>query len=116
MSKRSDLVYLGTVLDAARRAEVAAAEVTRERFDTDVLAQLALAFVVQNVGEAAAKVPAELRAQHANIPWHAIIGMRHRIVHDYLNVQIDVVWDAVQRDIPALIAALLKIIPADPPE
>jgi uncharacterized protein with HEPN domain len=115
MSKRIDLVYVGTLLDAARRAHAKASGVSKADFDRDDTLQLALTYLVQNVGEAATKVPADARAGSPQIDWNALTGMRHRIVHDYLNVDFDQVWEALHEDIPPLIAELEKLIPPGSP-
>jgi uncharacterized protein with HEPN domain len=115
MTKRNDIAFFGMLLDAARRANAKADGVTRERYDGDDTLQLALTYLVQNVGEAASKVPSELRVAHAEIDWSAITGMRHRLVHDYMNVDLDKVWQALQTDIPALIAKLERFTPPESP-
>jgi uncharacterized protein with HEPN domain len=115
MSKRSELVYVGTLLDASRRAHAKAAGVTKEQFDADDTLQLALTYLVQNVGEAATKVPESVRVSCPQIDWIAITGMRHRIVHDYLNVDFDKVWQALHDDIPPLMEELEKLIPPESP-
>jgi uncharacterized protein with HEPN domain len=48
--------------------------------------------------------------QHPEIPWRAIVGMRHRVVHDYLHVDEDVVWDVVTGDLEPLVAGLSKLL------
>ena len=65
------------------------------------------------IGEAADHVSEEFKETHQQIPWFEIIGMRHRIVHDYMNVDEDVVWSVVKNDLPALIATLKQTIPPD---
>jgi uncharacterized protein with HEPN domain len=47
------------------------------------------------------------------IPWREIIGMRNRIVHDYLGVDEDVVWEVVTGDLPLLVETLERIVPVD---
>ena len=89
MSKRSEHVYFGLMLDAARRAHAKAAGVTKAQFDTDDTLQLALTYLMQNIGETASKVPNEARAVHPEIDWTAITGMRHRLVLDYLNIDLE---------------------------
>jgi uncharacterized protein with HEPN domain len=115
MSKRTDTLYLGVMLDAARRAQTFAAGVTKERFDSDEDKRLALTYLVQNIGEAASRMPAENRSRYPEIDWPRIIGMRHRLVHDYENVDAEIVWDVVQSHLSRLIAALEKITPPEPP-
>lgn len=115
MSKRSELVYFGVILEAARRAQAKGAGVTKQQFDGDDTLQLALTYLIQNVGEAAMKVPVETRALHPEIDWTALVGMRHRLVHDYLNVDVEKVWYALRNDIPELIRVLSSFTPPEPP-
>lgn len=103
---KDDLLYFGHMLDAARGAHAATEGVSREAFDADENLRLAQAHRIQIIGEAARLVSPAGRAAHPEIPWRQIAGMRHRIVHDYLNVRYGVVWEVVTCDVPALIASL----------
>ena len=58
---------------------------TRAEYDQDEALQLALTHLLQTIGEAARRISADFRSAHAGIPWPAIVGMRHRVVHDYLQ-------------------------------
>lgn len=58
------------------------------------------------IGEATKRLSPEFRANHANIPWRKMAGMRDVIVHDYNRVDIEAVWDVVQNDLPQLIEFL----------
>ncbi len=58
---------------------------SREEFDADEVVQAALTRWLQNIGEAASRLSLELRSQHHEVPWQNIIGMRHRVVHDYFS-------------------------------
>ena len=90
MSK-DDLVYVGHLLDTARLAIQKVAAKARPDYDADENLRLALAHLLQTIGEAARHVSADFQSQHANIPWAKIIGMRHKVVHDYLHVDFDMV-------------------------
>jgi uncharacterized protein with HEPN domain len=50
-------------------------------------------------------------AGHPEIPWENIIGMRHKVVHDYLGVDEDIVWQVVTHDLPKLVAGLEPLMP-----
>lgn len=71
---------------------------------------MALTYLIQTLGEAARRVPVEIRHAHPEIPWSAIVGMRHKIVHDYLSVDFDLVWDVTQFEIAELLPALARIV------
>jgi uncharacterized protein with HEPN domain len=70
---------------------------------------------LQIIGEAARHVPDEVRGMAPDIPWNKIIGMRNILVHGYFTIDLDIVWDAVQQDVPLLkpaVVALLKQLEA----
>ncbi|MCA9113412.1 MAG: DUF86 domain-containing protein, partial [Planctomycetaceae bacterium] len=75
-------------------------------FDADENLQLAVTHLIQIIGEAARLVSDGFRDQHDVIPWHQITGMRHRIVHDYLNIDFDIVWEVAHREIEKLVTQL----------
>jgi uncharacterized protein with HEPN domain len=108
---KDDLVSVGHMLDTARRAAEKIHGKSRQDFDIDENLRLALAYLLQIIGEAARQVSPEFRASHSTIPWNAIIGMRHKVVHDYLNVDEDVVWRTATRELEPLIAGLEHLLP-----
>jgi uncharacterized protein with HEPN domain len=109
---RDDSVYVGHILDTCRKALGKVAGTTRSLYDEDENLRLALAHLIQTMGEAARQVSREFQDRHPEIPWAKIIGMRHRVVHDYLSVDYDLVWDVATLNLPQLAADLGKIVPA----
>jgi uncharacterized protein with HEPN domain len=81
MSPR-DLVYVGHMLDMARKAVSKTQGISRETYDADENLRLALIHLVQTIGEAGRQVSREFRDNHFDIRWADIIGMRHKVVHD----------------------------------
>ena len=79
---------------------------TRADLDRDRMLLYAVVRAIEIIGEAASKLTAETRAAHDTIPWPAIIGMRNRLVHAYFDIDTDIVWVAVTREIPGLLAQL----------
>jgi uncharacterized protein with HEPN domain len=110
MSPR-DLVYVGHMLDMARKAVGKVRGLPREAYDADENLRLALIHLVQVIGEAARQVSGEFTAAHPGIPWENIVGMRHKVVHDYLGVDEDIVWQVVSEDLPKLVEALEPLVP-----
>jgi len=62
--------------------------------------------LIQIIGEAATRVSREFTETHPEIPWAEITGMRHKVVHDYLGVDEDIVWQVATVDLPSLVAVL----------
>jgi uncharacterized protein with HEPN domain len=105
-----DEVYVGHMLDLVRKVVVKTERITREDFDRDENLRLALAHLLQTIGEAARRVSREHQAQHSEIPWAAIIGMRHKVVHDYMGIDEDVVWRTAREEVPRLGALLAQLV------
>ncbi len=101
---------LRNMLDIARRIEKRVAISSRDEFLRDENLQLALAHLIQSIGEAARQLPETTRGQLPAIPWSLIIGMRHRIVHQYIEVDEAIVWETAVHDIPALIRELVRAL------
>lgn len=102
---------LTDMLTAAKRARGFVAGATRESLEeNDELLGFAVVRAVEVVGEAASKVTPETRQELSEISWHNIIGMRNRVVHDYLNVDYDIVWAVVMQNLPDLIEQLEDVL------
>lgn len=110
MSPR-DLVYVEHMLDMARKAVAKTRDGSREQYDADENLRLALIHLVQVIGEAARHVSRGFTDAHPEVPWANIIGMRHKVVHDYLGVDEDIVWQVVTKDLPRLVAVLEPLAP-----
>jgi uncharacterized protein with HEPN domain len=113
MSPR-DFVYLGHMLDMAKKAVAKVRDLPRDGYDADENLRLALVHLVQVIGEAARKVSGDFTAAHPEVPWEDIIGMRHKLVHDYLGVDEDIVWQVVIEDLPKLVESLEPLVPPAP--
>jgi uncharacterized protein with HEPN domain len=108
---RDDLASVGHMLDTAQRAVAKIRGTARCDFDADENLRLALAYLLQIIGEAARQVSPTFRAAHPAIPWSGIIGMRHKVVHDYMNVDEDVVWRTATQELTPLIVELERLLP-----
>lgn len=109
--KKDDLVYVGHMLDTARSAVSKVQAVDRAAFDQHEILRLAITHLIQTIGEAAGRVSNEFRDNHPEVPWRAIVGMRQKIVHDYLHVNYDVVWGVATTELETLIAQLEPLVP-----
>ena len=82
----------------------------RADLDKDRKLNLALVRLVEIIGEAAAHVSSEMQTRFPQIPWQDIIGMRNRIIHAYDRVDLDILWDVIELDLPPLILELRRIL------
>ncbi len=81
-------------------------------FFSNSLVNAATLHKIALIGEAARHVPEDIRADYAGIPWTSMISTRNRIIHDYLGIDDDRVWEIVRTDIPALLPQLRALLEA----
>jgi uncharacterized protein with HEPN domain len=103
---KDDLLYLIHMVEHAAKVRQRVEGLLRSDFDHDENLRLALAHLIQIIGEAARQVSQESRHDTPQVPWQLVTGMRHRIVHDYVNINYDIVWETATRSIPQLLALL----------
>jgi len=110
MTQHDDRVRLQHMLDYAREA-VGMIE-GKERADLyhERMLELSLVRLVEVIGEAAGRVTSEGREKYGGIPWSHIVGMRNRLTHGYDRVDLDVLWNTIEYDLPPLIAELEKVV------
>lgn len=108
--RKDDVIRIKHMLDAAYEARSFTSG--KNRSDLDGSRQLTLALVkdIEIIGEAASKVAQETRNKYATIPWLDIINMRNRLIHAYFDIDLEILWDTVTKEIPPLIAELEKIV------
>ncbi len=89
----------------------------REDLDGDEMLVLALMHALQIVGEAAARISAETRDQCPEVPWASMIGMRHRLVHAYFDINFDInfdiLWTTASETAPALLTHIRPLLASD---
>ncbi len=106
-----DDAYLYDMLESAQAVLDYLAGKTWDEFSKDALLQDAVVRRLEIIGEAAGRVSGETQKKYSYIPWMAMRGTRNRVIHGYDTVQLDIIWDIAQDDLPGLISELKKIIP-----
>ena len=105
--------YLEHIVEAIDRACDYVTGMDAAAFERDIRTQDAVIRTLQIVGEAAnkARIAApDLQHSSPEIPWDVMYGMRNRIIHDYFEVDLDVVWQTLQRDLPVLRSQIVQLL------
>jgi len=111
MSKHDPGVTLLQIRDAALKArKICAEHGSLESLLIDWKATAALERFIEIIGEAVKRLPLELREEYPDIPWKEIAGTRDRLSHGYDDLDYQVLWDAVQTDIPDLLPAIESML------
>lgn len=110
MSKHDPKITLLQIAECARRAQELCAGTTLPELVADWRSALAFERVLEVLGEAAKRLPVELRERYPGVPWKLVAGMRDRVSHGYDAVDYQTLWDAVQQDMPSLLATVETMI------
>jgi uncharacterized protein with HEPN domain len=105
-----DRERLAEILDSAKLALSYLSGISREQFFADPQCQDATIRRIEIIGEAARRISDETKAGHPHLPWHEMTAMRNVMIHQYDEIDLSVVWDTVQTDLPTLIAALEMLL------
>ncbi len=81
----------------------------QERFINSGITYDATLRNLELIGEAATHVPTEIREQYPNIPWRMIIATRNKLIHGYLGIDNDTLWNVIQSDVPELLNQLQQV-------
>jgi len=83
---------------------------SRAELDSNEMLAMATIHLVEVIGEASRSVSDTLREKHPEIPWEAISGTRNRLAHGYIDVDLDIIWTIVTKDLPLLIRQLRRLL------
>ena len=106
----ADRIRVTHILEAAKEALSFTAGKSRLNFETDRQLQMAVVREIEIIGEAAGKVSEETRSKYPDIPWLKIANMRNHLAHVYFDIDLDIVWDTLQQNLPPLVKQIEKIL------
>lgn len=106
---KNDRPYIDHILEAISKIQKYTEGTTKEEFEKDSLLQDAVMRNIGIIGEATKRLSKKFREERSNIPWRDMSGMRDKLIHDYVGVDLDVVWRTVKEDIPVLHKAFTNL-------
>jgi uncharacterized protein with HEPN domain len=109
MSERPINLLLDDILEAIDRVEQYIKGLSFEAFSKDQKTIDAVARNLEIIGEAANHLPDGFKEKRSDIEWHKVVGLRHRIIHEYFGIDLEIIWQILHKDLPSLRNALERI-------
>ena len=102
MSKRDWKILFEDILESIDKIRLYTKDVDFEKFISNPMIIDAVVRNIEIIGEASSKIPEEIKNNFSEIPWNKLKGIRNRIVHDYFGVDVNIIWEIIQKDLTGL--------------
>lgn len=110
MSERDFRLYLVDILDSGSAVLAFIKDISFEEFCNDRKTSSAVIREFEIIGEAAGKLPDELKQKHPNAQWQDIKDFRNLLIHEYFGVDLEIVWKVIQDNLPVLMNTVKEIL------
>ena len=110
---RPEKLYLQDIVEAANNVALHIGDRSRDRFLGDITARAAVLHEISVIGEAVARVSADFRSRHPEVPWAKIVAFRNFVVHEYFGLDWPIVWDTATMLVPELKSQIAAILDAE---
>ena len=99
MSKRPSELLIEDILESIEKIESYTENISFENFLNDGKTVDAVVRNLEIIGEASNRLPEDFKEKYSQIEWSKIIGLRHRIVHEYFGVDVDIIWNIIRKEL-----------------
>lgn len=110
MSERTPLLFLQDILDSGQSIQSYVQGITFEQFERERMRYSAVIREFEIIGEAVGKLPEQLKDRFPDVPWQDIKDFRNLLTHEYFGVDLQIVWNTIQSDLPQLLAVVETMI------
>ena len=106
---KDDRIYIEHILQSIEKIQSYISGKDQETFSNDSITQDAVVRQLEIIGEATKRISKELRNKNSEVPWDDMAGMRDVLIHNYIDVDLNIVWKTASESIPGLKALLNKL-------
>ena len=99
---KDDSIYIDHILLSINNILIYTKDISKEDFAKNTLIQDAVIRNFEIIGEATKKISPDFKKVNFEVPWKEMAGMRDKLIHDYIGIDIQVIWDTIQQDLPTL--------------
>lgn len=105
-----DEASLRDIYQAGKAVVAFAKDSTREVLENDNMKLSAVAYQILTLGEATTRLSTQIRADNPDIPWRGMVGMRNIMAHQYDNIDMDIMWNAISISIPEILEKIEPLL------
>ena len=109
-SGRDRLDYVADILDSIEKIEEFTSGMSFEDFAGDNKTVYAVIRALEIIGEAAKRISEAMREQYPSVPWWEMAATRDKLIHGYIGVDLKVIWQTLEADLPPLKARMVRIL------
>jgi len=106
---RDFLIYLEDIIDAIEKIEKYTQNIDFNKFSKNDMVIDAVIRNFEVIGEATKKIPAEIKEKYPEVEWKEAMGFRNVLIHDYFGIDIEAVWDTLQKNLPTFKKHILNV-------
>ncbi|AFY60817.1 DUF86 domain-containing protein [Synechococcus sp. PCC 6312] len=110
MTQRQIQDYLQDILDAVGAIEQFTTGIELDDFSQNLEKVFAVSRAIEIIGETVKHIPDSVRQEYPDIPWRDVAGMRDKLIHNYFNTDVEIVWQAVVEDVPRLKVMISRVL------
>ena len=107
--KRGLRLFIEDILESIKLIEKYLGDISKENFDNNQKLKDSVVRRLEIIGEAVKNIPDSFRKKYPEVPWRKIAGLRDIITHTYFNIDLDITWDIIKKDLPDLKEKISKI-------
>jgi uncharacterized protein with HEPN domain len=109
MRKRDYRDYLSDILESIDDIESFTKDMTFSDFVNDKRTINAVTRSIEIIGEATKRIPESIRVKYTSIPWKKMSGMRDKMIHEYDNIDLEILWKTIKDDVPSVRPLIYKV-------
>ena len=110
MSNRDPRLLLEDIIESIEKIRHFTIDIDFEEFINDAKTTDAVVRNFEIIGEAATKIPPEIKNRYSNIEWHRIVSIRNRIIHEYFGVDYSIIWKIIESNLDKLKSDIERIL------